>query len=91
MNIATGIVTAATVVLFAGPAMALAITNTGKDAQTVGIDRGAKEEVLKIGAGKTVTVKGCKDGCGVTGPWGYSKYSVAGDKIEFDGKSEIYR
>jgi len=91
MNIATGIVTAVTVVLFAGPAMALTLTNTGKDEQTVGIDKGAKEEVLKIGAGKSVTVKGCEDGCGVTGPWDYSKFSVTSDKIEFNGKSEIYR
>lgn len=81
----------AALLMLATPSMALTITNKDSKAHTVGIDRGDKEEVLKIPGGKSVTVKNCGDGCGVTGPWDYSKFVKTGDKIVFDGKSTTYK
>ncbi len=84
-------VTTAAFLLATSSAFALTITNNSSKEHTVGIDRGDKEEVIKIPAGKSVTVKDCDNGCGVTGPWDYSKFKKTGDKIAFSGKTEIYK
>lgn len=68
-------------------ASALTVTNNGSNEITIGLDMGNKESVHKIAPGKSAEFKSeCKDGCGVTGPWGYSKVAGTGDKIETDGK-----
>ena len=82
----------AAVMLAAGPALALTVTNKDGKEHTIGLDMGDKETVHKIPAGQSVTFKDeCKDGCGVTGPWGYSKMAKTGDTITTDGKSLIYK
>ncbi len=78
-------------VLLLAPATPFALTLTNKDKadHTVGIDMGASEKVEKIAAGKSVTVEGCDDGCGVTGPWNYTRMLKTGDKVSFDGTSPV--
>ena len=39
-------------------------------------------------AGKSVTVE-CKDGCGVTGPWGFSCKASGDDEIVTDGTALV--
>lgn len=70
-------------------AAALTLTNKSKQEHTIGVDRGAKEEVVKVAAGASVEIKDCDDGCGVTGPWNYTRMLKAGDKIDFDGTSPV--
>jgi hypothetical protein len=69
----------------AGHASALTITNKSSKEQTIGIDMGDKERTEKIDAGKSVTISDeCKDGCGFTGPWGYSWMAKSGEDFAFD-------
>ncbi len=50
----------------------------------VGIDEGDKEHVETIAAGKTGDLSAkCKDGCGLTGPWGFSWMAAPGEKLVF--------
>lgn len=72
----------------ATPAAALTVENQDKAELQVGIDEGATEHVEKIAAGKTGDLSAkCKDGCGLTGPWGFSWMAKPGDKLVFnDGK-----
>jgi len=76
---------------FIAPSLASALTLTNKDKEehVLGIDHGAKEETVKVAAGASVTIKGCDDGCGVTGPWQYSRMLKTGDKVDFDGSSPV--
>lgn len=79
---------AVALVAFATPAAALTIDNQDKAELKVGIDEGAVEHVESIAAGKTgdLSTK-CKQGCGLTGPWGFSWMAKPGDKLVFnDGK-----
>lgn len=82
----------AAALLMTGPAFALTITNKdGKD-HTIGLDMGNKEAVHKIAAGQSMTFKDeCNDGCGVTGPWGFSWMAKTGDTLTIDGKNFIYK
>lgn len=68
--------------LFAAPAMALTIENQDADELKFGIDEGNTEHVETVAAGATgdFTDK-CKDGCGLTGPWGFSWIAAAGDTL----------
>jgi hypothetical protein len=70
--------------LLATPAAALTIENQDKAELKVGIDEGNVEHVESIAAGKTgdLTAK-CKEGCGLTGPWGFSWMAQPGDKLVF--------
>lgn len=70
----------------AGAAHAVTISNTGDKPFSIGIDMGNKEMTKEIAAGKSAKISGCENGCGVTGPWGYSKWGKAGDTIKSDGK-----
>ena len=71
-------------------AMALTVTNKDSKEHTIGVDQGGKETVHKIPAGGLLDLKDeCKDGCGVTGPWSTSVMLKAGDKYDFDGKSQV--
>lgn len=72
-------------VLLTAPAYAVTVENTSGDAIKVGIDYGAKEEVKDIAAKKSLKFE-CPDGCGVTGPWGFSWMAQGDDVISTDGK-----
>jgi hypothetical protein len=70
--------------LIAAPASALTIENQDKAELKVGIDEGNVEHVESIAAGKTGDLSAkCKDGCGLTGPWGFSWMAKPGDKLTF--------
>lgn len=74
----------------AAPALALTITSKDGKEQTIGLDMGDKETVHTIPAGGNVTFKSeCNDGCGVTGPWGYSWMAKTGEDFSFKGKELI--
>lgn len=71
--------------LVAGPAAAATVENTSDSEITIGIDHGDKEQTKTIGAGESAKLD-CKDGCGVTGPWGFSWMMSEGDTVTTDGK-----
>ena len=51
---------------------------------------GNKESVHAIPPGGSVTFKTeCNDGCGVTGPWGYSWMAKTGEDFSFKGNQLI--
>ncbi|WP_439541826.1 hypothetical protein [Hyphomicrobium sp.] len=71
-------------VVCASPALALTVENQDKAELKVGIDEGNTEHVETIAAGKTGDLSAkCKDGCGLTGPWGFSWMAAPGDKLVF--------
>lgn len=74
--------------LMATPAAALTVENQDAAELKVGIDEGNTEHVETIAAGKSGDLSAmCKDGCGLTGPWGFSWMAQPGDKLTFkDGK-----
>jgi len=76
---------AAAGMLIAGAATAVTVKNTGKSDVTIGIDWGATEKVETVPAAKSVTFE-CKEGCGVTGPWGFSQMASGNDEIITDGR-----
>ena len=68
--------------LIATPAVALTIENQDKAELKVGIDEGNVEHVESIAGGKTGDLSAkCKEGCGLTGPWGFSWMAKPGDKL----------
>jgi hypothetical protein len=70
--------------LMASPAAALTIDNQDKAELKVGIDEGHVEHVESVAAGKTADLTArCKQGCGLTGPWGFSWMAAPGDKLTF--------
>ncbi len=74
----------AAVALMASPAAALTIENQDKAELKVGIDEGKVEHVESVAAGKTVDLSAkCKQGCGLTGPWGFSWMATPGEKLTF--------
>lgn len=77
---------AAVLLLFAGPAAAVTVKNTSGTG--VGINYGTRSIVDKVPAGKSVTFE-CNDGCGVTGPWGFSWMAKGTDTFTTNGKSMI--
>lgn len=78
----------AALVFAAGQAAAATVKNTSGAEMTIGVDMGNQEKIEKIPAGKEVKLD-CKDGCGVTGPWGFSWMVAEGDTISSDGKSLV--
>jgi hypothetical protein len=71
-------------IVLASPAAALTIENKDAAALKVGIDEGNTEHVETIAAGKTGDLSAkCKQGCGLTGPWGFSWMAAPGDKLVF--------
>jgi hypothetical protein len=74
--------------LVAGPAAAVTVKNTSDAEISIGVDYGEKSEVKSVPAGKSVTFD-CPDGCGVTGPWGFSWMAKGDDEIPTDGKSLV--
>jgi hypothetical protein len=75
-------------VLMAGPAAAVTVKNNSAAEITIGVDWGSKEKVETIAAGKSVTVD-CKEGCGISGPWGFSWKASGDDEITTDGVSLV--
>lgn len=78
----------AALVVAAGSATAATVKNTGGSEFTIGVDMGDKEKIEKVAAGKSVSLD-CKDGCGVTGPWGFSWWLADGGTISSDGSSMV--
>ena len=76
------------VAVLSAPAMALTIENQDADELKFGIDEGETEHVETVAAGQTGDFADkCKDGCGLTGPWGFSHMASSGDSLTFkDGK-----
>jgi len=76
--------------LMASSASALVVTNKDKADHKIGIDMGHNERVETIAAGKTLDLsKDCVDGCGLTGPWGYSWMAKTGEDFAFDAEKGI--
>ena len=70
--------------LLATPAAALTIENQDKAELKVGIDEGNVEHVETIAAGKSGDLSAkCKEGCGLTGSWGFSYMAKPGEKLTF--------
>ena len=88
MKLATAAAAAALTLAIAGPAAAVTVKNTSAGEFTVGIDYGNEEKVETIAAGKEVKVD-CKDGCAVTGPWGFSWFAMDGDTISSNGQALV--
>lgn len=74
--------------LAAGTATAATVKNTGAKEFTIGVDMGDQEKIETVAAGKEVKLD-CKDGCGITGPWGFSWHAASGDTISSDGSSMV--
>jgi uncharacterized membrane protein len=79
---------AVALVLIAGPAAAVTVKNTSGKEISFGIDYASKGQIKKLGPGQSVTFE-CKDGCGVTGPWGFSWMAKGNDTISTNGKSLV--
>jgi hypothetical protein len=80
--------TIAAAVLLAAPAYAVTVENTSDKEFKIGIDYGTSEEVKDVGAKKSAQFE-CADGCGVTGPWGYSWMAQGDDRLSSNGQSQI--
>jgi len=74
--------------LVTAPAGAATVKNTSDGEITIGIDYGNTEKVEQVPAGKSVKLD-CKEGCGVTGPWGFSWMVAEGDTVSTDGSSLV--
>jgi hypothetical protein len=88
MKLLAAAAAAALVFAAAIPAYAVTVKNTSTGEFTIGVDMGASEKVETIAAGKSVEVD-CKDGCGVTGPWGFSWMAKGNDVISSDGTALV--
>jgi hypothetical protein len=80
--------TTAAAFLFAAPAYAVSVENTSGNAFKIGVDYGNEEEVKKLAAKKSAQFD-CPDGCGVTGPWGFSWMAQGDDRLSSNGQSRI--
>jgi hypothetical protein len=80
--------TAAVLALVATPAAAVTVKNDAAAEITIGVDMGDKEEIKTVGAGKSVKLD-CPDGCGVTGPWGFSWMASGDDTITTNGQALV--
>ena len=88
MKVFTPIAAAALAMAVAGPAAAVTVKNTSAGEFTIGVDLGSSEKIETIAAGKEVKLD-CKDGCGVTGPWGFSWMAKGDDVISSDGQALV--
>jgi len=75
-------------VLLAAPAYAVTVENKSAEAIKIGVDYGAKEEVKEVAANKSLKFD-CPEGCGVSGPWGFSWMAQGDDVISTDGNSLV--
>jgi hypothetical protein len=79
---------AVALLLLAGQATAVTVKNTSEKEISIGVDYGAKEEVKNVAAGKSATFE-CDEGCGVTGPWGYSWMAEGDATFSTDGSRMV--
>ena len=70
--------------LTTGSVFALTLTNNGSKDATIGVDYGGSKKDVTVPAGQSVTVDDCADECGVSAPWGSSKFNKGTDAIKFD-------
>jgi hypothetical protein len=75
-------------VLLASPALAVTVENTSDKEFKIGVDYGNKEDVKTVAPQKSAKID-CPDGCGITGPWGYSWLAMGDDSKSSDGTSQI--
>jgi hypothetical protein len=88
MNTLKMLVAGAALLATAGTAAAVTVKNNSDAEISIGVDWGDKAEVKNVAAGKSVSFD-CKDGCGVTGPWGFSWMAKGDETIPTDGKSLV--
>jgi hypothetical protein len=88
MKLLSAAAAAALALAVASPAFAVTVKNTSSGEFTIGVDMGSTEKVETIAAGKEVKID-CKDGCGVTGPWGFSWFAKDGDTISSNGQALV--
>lgn len=88
MNALRALVGVGALMALTGHAAAVTVKNTSNAEVSIGIDWGNKEKAETIPAGKSVSFE-CQDGCGVTGPWGFSWMAKGDDVIPTDGKSLV--
>ncbi len=88
MKLLTAAAATAFALALAGPAAAVTVKNTSSGEFTIGVDLGNEEKIETIAAGKEVKID-CKDGCGVTGPWGFSWMAKPGDTISSNGQALV--
>ena len=88
MKLITAAAAAAFALALTGTASAVTVKNTSSGEFTIGVDLGNEEKVETIAAGKEVKVD-CKNGCGITGPWGFSWMAKSGDTIASNGQSLV--
>ncbi len=88
MKLITAAATAAFALALTGTASAVTVKNTSSGEFTIGVDLGSEEKIETIAAGKEVKLD-CKDGCGVTGPWGFSWMAKGDDVISSNGQSLV--
>lgn len=74
--------------LLASPAYAVTVENSSSGEIKIGVDYGNKEEVKTVAPKKSAKFD-CPDGCGVTGPWGFSWMAQGDDIIKTDGNSLV--
>jgi hypothetical protein len=82
----TAMSSAVALLILAAPAAAVTVKNTGGKPFEIGIDYGAKSTVQNVPADKAVTFQ-CKEGCGVSGPWGFSWLAKGDDSFTSNGQS----
>lgn len=88
MRLLTAAATAAFALAMTGSASAVTVKNTSAGEFTIGVDFGNEEKIETIPAGKEVKLD-CKDGCGVTGPWGFSWMAKGDDVISSNGQALV--
>ena len=88
MKLLSAAAAGALVLAIASPAFAVNVRNTSSGEFTIGVDMGSSEKIETIAAGKSVELD-CKNGCGVTGPWGFSWMAKGDDTISSNGKSLV--
>jgi hypothetical protein len=74
--------------LLASPAYAVTVENSSSNEIKIGVDYGNNEEVKTVAPKKSAKFD-CPDGCGVTGPWGFSWMVQGDDVIKTDGNSLV--
>lgn len=83
-------VSAGAMLMMTGAASALTVVNKDSKEHTIGADAGNKETVHKIAPGASLDLKkDCPEGCGLTGPWGYSWLAKSGETVTYDGKALV--
>ena len=88
MKLVSAAAAAALALAMTAPAYAVTVKNTSAGEFTIGVDMGDTEKVETIAAGKEVKLD-CKEGCGVTGPWGFSWFAKSGDTISSNGQALV--